>query len=250
MHRQDIRRYLCVAVRAAKEAGEYLFTKAAGPQIAHEDLLHDLKLQVDKESEALLIKRLQKYSAFPILSEESGLIGGRKENICWIVDPLDGTINYSRRIPFSCVSIGLWQGEKAILGAVYDFCRKEMFSGVVGQGAWLNGDRIRVSGLRKKQGAILATGFPAKADLSGKGIESFARDVRVYKKLRFIGSAALSLAYVATGKFDAYAERDIMFWDVAGGIALVEAAGGKVIMKKANSLNSYHILACNGNFSM
>ena len=250
MRKQDFRKYLYVAVRAAKKAGEYLFARATRPQIVHMDLVHDLKLQADKRSEAILIKHLQKYSAFPILSEECGSVGDTEENICWIIDPLDGTINYFRRIPFSCVSIGLWHGGKVILGVVYDFCRKEMFSGIIGQGAWLNGSKIKVSGMRKKQGAILATGFPVKTDLSGKGIESFARDVRLYKKLRFIGAAALSLAYVAAGKFDAYAERDIMFWDIAGGIALVEAAGGKVIMKKASRINSYHISACNGNFKM
>lgn len=250
MRKQDVRRYLCVAVRAAEKAGKYLCARAAGPQVVDVDLLHDLKLQADKRSEALLIRHLQNYSAFPILSEECGLVGSKEDNICWIVDPLDGTINYSRMIPFSCVSIGLWQGGKVILGVVYDFHRKEMFFGAVGQGAWLNGSKIIVSGVKNKQDAILATGFPAKADLSSKGIDNFARNVRLYKKLRFIGSAALSLAYVAAGRFDAYTERDIMFWDVAGGIALVEAAGGKVIMKKASRINGYHVFACNGNFSM
>ncbi|MDO8489306.1 MAG: inositol monophosphatase family protein [Candidatus Omnitrophota bacterium] len=250
MHKQDARQYLDVAIDAAKKAGKYLSARAFQSHIVDMNLLHDLKLQIDKRSEALLIRYLQKHTTFPILSEECGLVGSKKDNICWIVDPLDGTINYSRIIPFSCVSIGLWQEEKAILGVVYDFCRKEMFSGVVGQGAWLNGHKIMVSRVRKKEGAILATGFPAKMDLSRKNLESFTRKVSAYKKLRLMGSAALSLAYVAAGRFDAYTESDIMFWDVAGGIALIEAAGGKVIMKKSNMINGYHVLACNGNFRM
>lgn len=250
MRRQDIHKYLDVAVCAAKTAGEYLFASASGHQVVYMDSGHDLKLQADKASERIIVKYLQKYSAFPILSEECGLIGSAEEDICWIVDPLDGTVNYSRMIPFSCVSIGLWEGGKAVLGVVYDFNRKELFSGAAGQCAWLNGRKIKVSGVRKKQGAILATGFPVKADLSAKGIEGFTRRTRAYKKIRFIGSAALSLAYVAAGKFDAYAENDIMFWDVAGGIALVQAAGGKVIMRPAGRVNSYNVSACNGNFRM
>lgn len=250
MFKRDIRRYLSIAMHAAEKAGAYLRARAGDLQIVNADLTHDLKLQADKRSEALIIKYLQKYTAFPILSEESEWVGSGEKNICWIVDPLDGTINYFRKIPLSCVSIGLWHKKKAILGVVYDFYAKEMFSGIVGQGAWLNGCKIMVSGVDKREGAILATGFPAKADLSGRGIENFARNARAYKKLRLIGSAALSLAYVAAGKFDAYAERDIMFWDIAGGIALVEAAGGKVSMKGSMRINGCHVSACNGNFRM
>jgi fructose-1,6-bisphosphatase/inositol monophosphatase family enzyme len=247
MEKKDSLKYLKVAVHAAKNAGEYLCARAAARQVVHKYPVHDLKLQIDKKSEALLIRFLHKHSIFPILSEECGFVSGKEDDLCWIVDPLDGTINYSRRIPISCVSIGLWDREKAILGVVYDFWRKEMFSGIVGQGAWLNGSRIKVSGVRKKQSAILATGFPAKTDLSTMRVKEFIQNVQAYKKLRFIGSAGLSLAYVSAGRFDAYSENNIMFWDIAGGIALVKAAGGKVVMKRTNVANSYSVLAYNGN---
>ncbi|MBF0618895.1 MAG: inositol monophosphatase [Candidatus Omnitrophica bacterium] len=244
----EIDRYLSVAAQAARQAGKYLFLKSSAVQVVAADLPHDLKLQADKESEKILVRYLQRHSTFPILSEECGLIGSDTAPVRWIVDPLDGTINYSRRIPLACVSVGLWQEGVPLLGVVYDFFRKEIFSGIVGKGAWLNGRAIMASSVRRKRDAVLATGFPGKMDLSGESLENFAHNVRAYKKPRLIGSAALSLAYVAAGRFDAYAERDIMLWDIAAGVALVQAAGGRVGMKKSTFEHGVHVQACNGRF--
>ncbi|MBF0594195.1 MAG: inositol monophosphatase [Candidatus Omnitrophica bacterium] len=250
MRRLNKGRLLSIAISAAKLAGAYLCAQALKPKRVDAEALHDLKLRVDKGSESIIVGYLRQRSGFAVLSEECGLLPGPEGDANWIVDPLDGTINYFRGIPFSCVSIALWCQGKALLGVVYDFNRDEIFSCIVAQGAYVNGRRIRVSSIDQKKNAILATGFPGKTDLSGRSIDKFARDVRAYKKPRLLGSAALSLAYVASGRFDAYAERDIMLWDVAGGIALIEAAGGKVRMIKAGHEYGYHVQACNSNFRM
>ena len=115
----------------------------------------------------------------------------------------------------------------SVLGVVYDFNRNEMFSGLIGQGAWLNGKPIKVSNTKKKSRAILCTGFPVSSDFSSKTLLRFVENIMEYKKIRLLGSAALSLAYVACGRADVYVENGIKLWDVAGGIALVEAAGGQ-----------------------
>ncbi|MBF0386285.1 MAG: inositol monophosphatase [Candidatus Omnitrophica bacterium] len=250
MRKKDLLRYLELAKTAATQAGIFLCSHQSASQVIDKNMAHDLKLRADKDSETLLIRLLQNGADFPILSEECGAIGGLTDGLRWIVDPLDGTINYSRKVPLSCVSVGLRDGARSVLGVIYDFNRKELFSGIVGQGAWLNGNKISVSRVPRKRDAILATGFPGKTDLSGKSIESFARNVRVYKKPRLIGSAALSMAYVAAGRFDAYDEKDIMLWDIAAGAAIVEAAGGKVKIKQAGHEYSYHVQACNGIFRM
>lgn len=148
----------------------------------------------------------------------------------WIVDPLDGSINYSEGIPLSCVSVGLWQNTSPILGVIYDFNRDLLYEGVIGRGAWLNKYPIRVKPYRCSAKAILCTGFPASMDFSKLEMISFITRVKKFRKIRMFGSAALSLAFVASGKVDAYYENNVKIWDVAAGLALVKAAGGVILL--------------------
>jgi len=184
----------------------------------------DTKLEADSASESMILDMLSRN--YPVLSEEMGGIISHKSPT-WIVDPLDGTVNYSREIPISCVSIGLWN-DGPIMGVVYDFTRDEMFTGIVGDGAFLNDEKIQVSGISNPSDAIVYTGFPVASSFETACISEFVNIVQGYKKVRLLGSAALSLAYVACGRGDAYIEQNIRIWDVAAGLALVKAAGGSI----------------------
>jgi len=216
-------------------------TVAAGRKlrnVSRDDIIdaggRDVKHRADLVSEEIIIETLQKGSSYPVLTEERGELGMvDSDSPVWIIDPLDGTVNYSRRICLCCVSVALWHGDNPVLGVINDFNHREIFSGVVGEKAMCNGNPISVSNAGTPQDAILATGFPVNRDFSSKAIMDFLSRVQEFKKIRLLGSAALSLAYTACGRIDAYTEEDIMLWDVAAGIAIVEAAGGFVSFKKS-----------------
>lgn len=224
----DLPDLLELATAAARRAGAFLRKTAKSPIAVTAELERDVKLAADKGSEEIIVPLLREGSNFAILSEEMGLNDSRDSftGPYWLVDPLDGSLNYLQGIPLCCVSIGLWEGHEPLLGVVYDFNREELFKGIPGQGAWLNDKPIQVSVTREVKKAMLCTGFPANTDYSPKALLQFVDQVRKYKKLRLLGSAALSLAYVAAGRADGYFERDIKIWDVGAGMALVRAAGG------------------------
>lgn len=229
---ENFSEYLSLAKEAATAAGEYLNQVSKSRIKIIDEPDRDIKLQADIESEQIIIDILRDKSNFPILTEEQGSI--EIENVVvdgkykWIVDPLDGSMNFSRGVDVCCVSIALWQDSNPVLGVVYDFNRNEFFTGLVNEGAWLNGYLISTRKVREKSNAILATGFPVSMDYSEKALSSYANDIRKYKKIRMIGSAALSLAYVSCSRFDFYHEKNIKIWDVAAGLALVQAAGGTI----------------------
>lgn len=229
---EDSNKYLSVAKEAATAAGEYLKQTSKSSIKIIDEPDRDIKLKADIESEKIILNILQGKSSFPILTEEQGFVntsnGAEEEKYQWIVDPLDGSMNFSRGIDVCCVSIALWQDSNPVLGVVYDFNRNEFFTGLVNEGAWLNGYLISTRKVREKSNAILATGFPVSMDYSEKALSSYANDIRKYKKIRMIGSAALSLAYVSCSRFDFYHEKNIKIWDVAAGLALVQAAGGTI----------------------
>jgi myo-inositol-1(or 4)-monophosphatase len=224
---RDAGHWLGVAVDAARAAGELLAGTGGRERSSVQHVGRDIKLGADRESETLVIDLLRARSPFAILSEEAGAVAGEGE-FSWVVDPLDGTANYWRGIPFCCVAIALVEGDNPIAGVIYDFNRDEMFSGIVGAGAWMNGKDIHVGSTTTATEAVLCTGFPTATDFSPDALSGLITSIRAFKKVRFLGSAALSLAYVGCGRADAYYERDIRLWDVAAGLAIVRAAGGYV----------------------
>ena len=226
-----------LAINTAYKAGSTLIEQQKSARQVQQSHNRDVKIKGDFLSETIIIDSLQQHSSFPILTEESGIIGEiDREQYLWIVDPLDGSLNYSQGIPFCCISIGLWKANSPVLGVIYDFYRNELFSGIIGEGAWLNETSIKISETTKKKEAILCTGFPIKTDFSEKAITRFVNQIQAYKKVRLLGSAALSLAYVACGRVDAYIEENIMLWDVSAGCAIVKAAGGEVQIDYSNDL--------------
>src|SRR6266851_4415081 len=220
-----------LAEHAARSAGRSLRARSDLTVLSSKG--KDIKLAADRQSEQMIVDVLRSNSTFSILSEETGEIGESPalHQPRWLVDPIDGSYNYKRGIPACCVSIALWTSQAPLLGVIYDFTREELFSAIVGEGAWLNRDRLQITVARRRREAVLFTGFPVGSKRTASDLGRLAREMSAYKKVRMIGSAALSLAYVACGRGDVYHEDGIMLWDVAAGLALLRAAGGRFVLK-------------------
>ena len=241
-----------VALAVAQEAGALLlerFGRLSGAEIERKGP-RDLVTAADRDAEALIVRRLS--AAFPghgILGEE----GARREvdasRPTWIVDPLDGTTNFVHGIPFFCVSLGLVERGRPVLGVVHAPALGQTFWGGPGQGAF-EGDRpVSVSVSPSLPDALLATGFAYELDrLPDDNLDNLVRLARVARGIRRLGSAALDLAYVASGRFDGFWELHLNAWDVAAGAALVLAAGGRVTDVRGGDdwLFGRHLVATNG----
>ena len=224
----DLAAQLDLAAAAAREAGARLRELAAVPRAVLSAEGRDIKLIADLEAEDIILARLSAGSPFPILSEEAGGPEALGDGPFWVVDPLDGTLNFSRAIPIAGVSLGLVEGDRPLLGAIYDFQNDELFTGLAAGGAWLNGVPIRASATADPADAILATGLPTFSDFSPESLTRLVQLCQSFKSPRMIGSAALALAWTACGRADAYAEEEIRLWDVAAGVAIVLGAGRRV----------------------
>ena len=219
----DLSKELVVAIDAATKAGYYLRDRKDINIDSAEG--KDLKLSSDKLSEGIIIDILSQ-TGLPCLSEETGLIGEKGDKY-WIIDPLDGSVNYYRGIDeYCCVSIALWENDAPVLGVINRFMRDEIYVGEVGSGASLNGENIFTSDAISTAKSIMASGFPVKRQYDDKSLSEFVSRVQSFKKVRMFGTAAVSGAFVASGKVDAYFEEEIMLWDIAGAMAIVKAAGG------------------------
>lgn len=228
---ENLKKLLALAESAARETGAIL--RAGGDKSVSLNTATDVKLAADVNSETLVRERLAA-TGLPIIGEELGgdpaLYDAAGTALYWVVDPLDGTFNYQRGQPLTCVSIGLMRGSDPVLGVIFNFNADEMFSGLVGEGIFLNGRKIVPAWATEISQACLMTGFPALADKSPEALAPFIAEVGKFKKIRMIGTAALAVAYVACGRADVYQEQGTNLWDIAAGIALVKAAGGFVKM--------------------
>ena len=238
---------LALAERAARAAGRFLSAIPRQDAALIVETTRDIKLQADRTAEDRIVDILTAGSRIPILAEErsADVPAPSATGLRWIVDPLDGTMNYLQGIPFCCVSVALWNGEEPLGGVVYDFDRDEMFSAIVGAGAWLNGSAVHVRSTPPER-AVLCTGFPAGTDFAPAAVSRFVAQVGTFRKIRLLGSAALSLAYVAVGRADVYFERDIRIWDVAAGLALVRGAGGEFVCAPSSVPHGLTVYAHNG----
>jgi len=240
------------ALDIAKEAGALLlerFGRLTGAEIERKGP-RDFVTAADRDAEALILRRLSQ--AFPghgILAEEGGRRDDARAEATWVVDPLDGTTNFVHGIPFFCVSLALVEGGMPVLGVVHAPALRQTFWGGPGQGAW-EGDRpVSVSVTPSLPDALLATGFAYDLDrLPDDNLDNLAGIARVARGIRRLGSAALDLAYVASGRLDGYWELHLNAWDVAGGAALVLAAGGRLTDFRggADWLFGRNLVATNG----
>jgi myo-inositol-1(or 4)-monophosphatase len=218
LERESLGVAVAVAAAAARAAD------AIGRGVRFEEG-RDIKIDADFEADRIIHEEVARRSPLPIVSEERASTAP-PDGYRWIVDPVDGSLNFVRGIPMACVSIGLWYDDEPVLGVIHDLNRAEVFSGLVGTGAWLNGRDMRVSSIGELSRAVLVSGLPGTGVHGAAKLARFVERADAYKKVRVLGSAALSLAYVACGRADAYAEDGIALWDVAAGLALVRAAGG------------------------
>jgi myo-inositol-1(or 4)-monophosphatase len=223
--------YVNIAVKAARKAGELI----ARAQIdlnkltIEEKAPNDFVSNIDQKAEFIIRDVIQQaYPTHSILGEEQGFTENEESNTVWIIDPIDGTQNFIKGLPFFAVSIGIKEDGKLTHGVIYDPMRQELFTATRGKGAFLN-SRIRVSDKRGLNSALVATGFPhynkenwSQYQTSLQTIFSQVADIR------YLGSAALALAYVACGRLDGYWESGLKEWDIAAGALLVKEAGGFV----------------------
>lgn len=245
---QDFR---TVAVAAAQQAGK-LIADASRTEFRvdyKQGATTNLVTEVDHRSEAAIVEALSK--AFPehrILAEEGGEGSQKQSPYKWIVDPLDGTTNFAHGFPAFCVSIGLEVKGRVVLGVVYDPLRQELFEAEAGKGAFLNGERIRVSRAAVLDQALLVTGFAYDQEGRRSNLDHFSRFALRAQGIRRTGSAAMDLCYVASGRIDGFWELKLFPWDVAAGSLIVVEAGGRVtdFSGHVHSIYGSEILASNG----
>ena len=233
---------------------------------------HDIKLELDVRSQKLITKILRKaFPKIPLLGEE-GISGDINSEYRWVVDPIDGTVNYFFGMPHAAVSIALqWWGESpsspnsrtetkkswlngvsphpnyaTILGVIYDPFTDELWTVVHGGPTRLNGRVVRVSRRSRLNESVIAMGFSKSSENLKKSLPHLNRLARHALKIRIMGSAALELAYVASGRLDAYIERTINLWDIAAGALMVEQSGGEIWLKPAPGKFRYRMVADNG----
>jgi myo-inositol-1(or 4)-monophosphatase len=251
MKSSDSKAALRVAVGAARAAGDLMRRHFHTPKKINEASQHDIKLELDVRCQRLIERRLR--SAFPrvaVLGEEGG-VGDPHARARWVVDPIDGTVNFTYGIPHACVSIALQiqdptGGFQTTIGVVYDpFC-DELWTAIRGQAARLNGRVIRVSQRTRLAESILTLGFAKHRRSLDAMLPAFNRLVHRVRKIRIMGSAALALTYVASGRMDAYLESGIRLWDIAAGGLILECAGGDFWHEPVEGDHTYRILANNG----
>lgn len=217
--------------------------------ISNKEGVNNWVTEADHASEKAIIDCIQKdYPDHFILSEETGELKSNSE-YKWIIDPIDGTINFASGIPICCVSIGLEKDGQVMLGAVYNPFMEEMFFAQKGFGASLNDKKIQVSQKGAALHSCLVTGFPySYLDSDNSPLQVFERFIRKGVPVRRLGSAAIDLCWVAAGRFDGFYEHSLQAWDSAAGFLIVEEAGGKVTDYAGNHYSPYqpHILATNG----
>ena len=270
MNLVEQKRALASAVAAARAAGRLIRRNLRAPKVVNTVTRHDIKLELDVRCQKLIERKL--HAAFPeiALLGEEGDSGAANAAYRWVVDPIDGTVNFAYGIPHACVSIALQeksaQGQGSgvrsgkqfthhasritqyvtLVGVVYDPFQDELWTAIRGQRARLNGKPIRVSRRGKLTEALVAMGFAKSRENLEKSLPYFNQLARRVLKVRSMGAAALALTYVATGRFDAYIERSISLWDIAAGGLILESAGGDFWREPISGRHRFWMIASNG----
>ncbi|MDX2045918.1 MAG: inositol monophosphatase family protein [Chitinophagaceae bacterium] len=237
-------------LRAADEAAKVIYQQFNSSfKVSNKEGINDLVTEVDHAAEKVILDVIKK--EFPdhfILSEEAGEIK-MDSSYKWIIDPIDGTVNFANGIPICCTSIAVEHDGKMILGAIFNPFMNENYVAEKGKGATLNDKPIRVSEKTEVIKSCLVTGFPyTYLDHPNGPLQVFGRLIRKGIPVRRLGSAAVDLCWVAAGRFDGFYEHKLNAWDSAAGFLMVEEAGGKVTDFEGNYYSPYqpHILATNG----
>ena len=261
MNSNLLKEALDCAVKAASEAGSLMRKNFHLAKKVTEQHQHDIKLVLDIRCQKAIERVLR--ASFPKVSVlgEEGTLGHQQAQHRWVVDPIDGTVNFSYGVPHACVSIALQsrRGEpvskkpgplseayETTLGVVFDpFCA-ELWTAIRGSPARLNGRIIRVSRHSRLRESIVSIGFSKYPHTLKQMLPLLNRLIHKVRKIRIMGSDALSMSYVASGRFDAYLEAGIRLWDIAAGGLILECAGGEFWRRPAPGEHSYRIIANNG----
>jgi myo-inositol-1(or 4)-monophosphatase len=223
-------------------------------KVINSETQHDIKLELDVRCQKLIERIVLKaFPATAILGEE-GVAGAADAEFRWVIDPIDGTVNFSYGIPHACVSIALQQrvetegraNYETIVGVVYDPFVDEMWTAIRGQKARLNNIPIEVSRRGRLSEAIVSIGFAKSKETVKRTLPYFIQLAPRIRKIRMMGAAALALTYVASGRFDAYVEGGIRLWDIAAGGLILECAGGEFWREATDNNHGYRIIATNG----
>lgn len=271
----ETKRALATAVTAARAAGRMMRDNLNKAKKINEASQHDIKLELDVRCQKRIERELRRaFPTVPILGEE-GILGDPEAPVRWVVDPIDGTVNFTYGIPHACVSIALQRQVagsesrvsssskratklktrnsipethpfESIVGVVYDPFTDEMWTAIRGQPARLNGKVIRVSQRKTLGESIVALGFAKQRFTLNKMLPVFNDLIHRVRKIRIMGAAALALVYVGTGRMDAYLEYGLRLWDIAAGGLIVECAGGEFWSEAVGDDYTYQILASNG----
>jgi myo-inositol-1(or 4)-monophosphatase len=238
--------YLETAVTAARAAGALLREHYEGDLHVDEMLAHDIKLQMDVRSQELITQIiLDRHPGHAILGEE-GVAGDASSPFQWIVDPIDGTVNYFFGIPHFCVSIALREGTEITHGVIYDPMLDELFAVGPGHEPTRNGKPIQVSKRAAWSEAVITVGFSKTNEAIDIGLERYRRIAHRVRKTRMLGSAALGMAYIACGRLDAYFEEAVSLWDIAAGELLIQRAGGAVLRLPKPGSEKFGVISSNG----
>ena len=242
----NLKSALSTAIQAARAAGQVMRSNWNAPKKINAAEAHDIKLELDVRCQKLIGKILG--AAFPgvALLGEEGITGDVTAEYRWVVDPIDGTVNYASGIPHAAVSIALQFQEASVIGVIYDPFTDELWTATKGGATRLNGRVVRVTNCEKISDAVIAMGFSKSRQNMAKSIPHLNRLARQARKIRIFGSAALELAYVASGRLDAYVERRINLWDVAAGSLMVECSGGEFYALPAAGKFRYAMAADHG----
>jgi len=235
-----------LATQAALDAGKLLRAHFGTEAVVDEALHHDIKLALDKESQTLITDILLGARPGDALYGEEGLAGNQESERQWIVDPIDGTVNFFYGIPHFCVSIALRVAGEIVVGVIHDPMVGETWTVEKGKPAYLNGKEISASKRTKLEESILFIGCGKDGEALRIGMERFQKASLRARKMRMMGSAALGMAYIACGRLDAYVESRISLWDIAAGQLLLETAGGQVSLTPADVQDAWAIVATNG----
>lgn len=264
MNRKEFQRALATAVTAARAAGAMMRRNLRETKKINEATQHDIKLELDVRCQKRIERELRRaFPEIPILGEE-GILGDPNAPVRWVVDPIDGTVNFSYGIPHACVSIALQvrvdkrkkaakgrakapasEEFQSVVGVVYDPFTDELWTAIRGERSKLNGKPIHVSKRKNLNEAIVALGFAKQTLTLNKMLPTFNGLIHRVRKIRIMGAAALSLVYVATGRMDAYLEYGLRLWDIAAGGLIIECAGGEFRQKPLGEDYVYEILSTN-----
>ncbi len=260
MRKQNLRLALNWAVQAAQAAGELMEKNLHRPKKMNHVEQHDIKLELDVRCQKTIEKILLRFWPEAAILGEEGVSGDPLADYRWVIDPIDGTVNFTYGIPHACVSIALQRRRsiiassggnpdddyETVVGVVLDpFCH-ELWTAIKGQSARLNGRKIAVSPRANLEESIISMGFAKSTATLNEMLPRFTKLVPKVRKVRLMGAAALAMTYVASGRFEAYWEAGIRLWDIAAGGLILECAGGEFWSEPVNHDHVYRVIANNG----